>query len=205
MSTSSELLDRAVDQLATLPGVGKRTAMRFVLDILRREDPEVYDMTRALIDLKENIKYCQECKNISDQDICSICSDDRRDPTLICVVEDIRDVMAIENTMQFKGRYHVLGGSISPMDGIGPDELNIDSLIERTSDAKVNEVILALSTTMEGDTTSFYIYRKIQNNNVQVSVIARGISIGDELEYADEITLGRSILHRTPYEQALSS
>ena len=179
--------------------------MRFVLDILRRDDPEVYDMTRALIDLKENIKYCQECKNISDQIICSICSDDRRDHSLICVVEDIRDVMAIENTMQFKGRYHVLGGSISPMDGIGPDELNIDSLIERTADTKVKEVILALSTTMEGDTTSFYIYRKIQNNDVQVSVIARGISIGDELEYADEITLGRSILHRTPYEQALSS
>ena len=179
--------------------------MRFVLDILRREDPEVHDMTRALIDLKANIKYCQECKNISDHDICSICSDDRRDPSLICVVEDIRDVMAIENTMQFKGRYHVLGGSISPMDGIGPDELNIDSLIKRTTDPEIKEVILALSTTMEGDTTSFYIYRKIQNNNVQVSVIARGISIGDELEYADEITLGRSILHRTPYEQALSS
>ncbi len=205
MTTSSELLDNAVDQLATLPGVGKRTAMRYVLDLLRRDNSEILDLAGAIVQLKEQIKYCKVCKNISDQEVCSICSNDRRDSSLICVVEDIRDVIAIENTMQFKGRYHVLGGSISPMDGIGPDELNIDSLIERTVDPLVKEVILALSTTMEGDTTSFYIYRKIQDNDIQVSVIARGISIGDELEYADEVTLGRSILNRTPYEQALST
>lgn len=191
--------------MATLPGVGKRTAMRYVLDLLRRESGEVADIARALIELKQHIRYCRDCKNISDQDVCSICSDARRDSSTLCVVEDIRDVMAIENTMQFKGRYHVLGGSISPMDGIGPDDLNISSLIDRASGEAITEVILALSTTMEGDTTSFYIYRKLQQAEVKVSVIARGISIGDELEYADEVTLGRSILNRTPYEQALSS
>ena len=191
--------------MATLPGVGKRTAMRYVLDLLRRENNEVLDLARSLKDLKENIRYCKVCKNISDLEVCSICSDARRDSSLICVVEDIRDVMAIENTMQFKGRYHILGGSISPMDGIGPDELNISSLLERAEGTEIKEVILALSTTMEGDTTSFYIYRKLEDKDVEVSVIARGISVGDELEYADEVTLGRSILNRTPYEQALKS
>ena len=205
MSTSSELLDRAVDQLATLPGVGKRTAMRYVLDLLRREQHEIRDLAGAILQLKEHILYCKECMNISDNEVCSICSDTRRDLSMICVVEDIRDVMAVENTMQFKGRYHVLGGSISPMDGIGPDDLHIDGLIERAAKSEVKEVILALSTTMEGDTTSFYIYKKLQETSVGVSVIARGISVGDELEYTDEVTLGRSIMNRTPYEQALST
>lgn len=191
--------------MATLPGVGKRTAMRYVLDLLRRDTGEVADLARSLIDLKQHIRYCSQCHNISDTEVCSICSDPRRNSDQICVVEDIRDVMAIENTLQFKGRYHVLGGCLSPMDGIGPDDLNIATLVARAKNGSTKELILALSTTMEGDTTSFYIFRQVRSEDLKVSVIARGVSVGDDLQYADEITLGRSIVNRTPYEQALSS
>ena len=193
----SLLLQKAVDEFSKLPGVGKKTAMRLVLHLLRQETEEVDAFGKAIIQLKHEVKYCKVCHNISDTDVCQICANPSRDTSTICVVESIQDVMAVEATQQFHGLYHVLGGVISPMDGIGPSDLQIDSLVERVSNSDVKEVILALSSTMEGDTTNFYIYRKLADKSVKISVIARGISIGDELEYTDEITLGRSIVNRT--------
>ena len=193
----SLLLQKAVDEFSKLPGVGKKTAMRLVLHLLRQDTADVDAFGKSIIQLKHEVKYCKVCHNISDTDVCQICSNPSRDTSLICVVESIQDVMAVEATQQFHGLYHVLGGVISPMDGIGPSDLQIDTLVERVSKGDIKEVILALSSTMEGDTTNFYIYRKLANYPVKISVIARGISIGDELEYTDEITLGRSIVNRT--------
>ncbi|MBQ7662604.1 MAG: recombination protein RecR [Prevotella sp.] len=195
----SRLLERSVQEFAKLPGVGRKTALRLVLHMLRQSDDDVEKFVSALSTMKKEVKFCRCCHNISDTDVCSICSDSRRDSSTICVVENIQDVMAIENTQQFKGLYHVLGGIISPMDGIGPSNLEIDSLVARVQEGGVKEVILALSPTMEGDTTNFYIFRKLADYDVKLSVIARGVSVGNELEYTDEITLGRSILNRTPF------
>jgi len=197
----SRLLESAVQEFSKLPGIGRKTALRLVLYMLRMEHEEVSRFTESLDKLKNEVKFCHVCHNISDQDICPICSDDRRDASTICVVENIQDVMAVENTQQFTGLYHVLGGLISPMDGIGPSDLEIDSLVQRVSDGGVKEVILALSSTMEGDTTNFYIFRKLADYDVKVSIIARGIAVGNELEYTDEVTLGRSIQNRVPFEQ----
>lgn len=196
-SYPSQLLDKAVGELAKLPGVGRKTALRLALYMLRQTEEDVDKLASSLSSLRHDIKYCRICHNISDEDVCPICSDTRRDSSTVCVVENIRDVMAVENTQQYGGLYHVLGGIISPMDGIGPADLEIDSLVERVKAGGVKEVILALSSTMEGDTTNFYISRKLAGENVRVSVIARGISVGDELEYTDEVTLGRAILNRT--------
>lgn len=195
----SLLLEKAVSEFAKLPGIGRKTAMRLVLHLLRQEASAVESFGQSVITLKREVKYCRVCHNISDTDVCQICGNPQRDPSVVCVVENIRDVMAVEATQQFKGLYHVLGGVISPMDGIGPSDLQIDSLVQRVTSGEVKEVILALSTTMEGDTTNFYIYRKLEKIAVKLSVIARGISVGDELEYADEVTLGRSIVNRTPF------
>ncbi|MDR0538337.1 MAG: recombination mediator RecR [Tannerellaceae bacterium] len=195
----SLLLENAVNELASLPGVGRRTALRLALYMLRREEDYTEKFAAALLALRRDIKYCKVCHNICDEDVCGICSDAGRDRSLICVVENIKEMMAIENTGQFKGLYHVLGGIISPIDGVGPGDLEISSLEQRAAEGYINEVILALSATMEGDTTNFYIYRKLAPFNVAVSIIARGVSIGDEIEYADEITLGRSIQHRVPF------
>lgn len=197
MQYSSQLLEKAVSEFAKLPGVGRKTALRLVLHLLRQSPDEVEEFANAVSKVRKDIKHCRVCHNISDTDICPICADPRRDENVICVVENIQDVMAVENTQQFHGRYHVLGGIISPMDGIGPSELEINSLVERVEQGGVEEVILALASTMEGDTTNFYIQRKLQPTGVKVSVIARGISVGDELEYTDEVTLGRAILNRT--------
>lgn len=203
MALSSQLLENAVDQLATLPGIGRRTAMRLALDLLRREQHEVVRFSEAVRNLRENVRYCSACCNISDRPVCDICANPARDGSIVCVVEDIRDVIAIENTAQFKGLYHVLGGVISPMDGIGPDDLNTRQLFERVAKGVVKEVVLALGATLEGDTTAFYINRRLEGQGVQVSMIARGISIGGELEQVDEVTLGRSIADRKPYEQSV--
>ena len=196
----SQLLERAVEAFSQLPGVGRKTALRLVLHLLRQSTDDVDSFADAIIRVKHDVKYCKVCHNISDDEICSICSDARRDASLVCVVENVQDVMAIENTQQFHGLYHVLGGIISPMDGIGPNDLEIDSLVRRVEEGGVKEVILALASTMEGDTTNFYISRKLKDTGVKLSVIARGISVGDELEYTDEVTLGRSILNRTPLD-----
>lgn len=193
----SKLLEKAVAEFSKLPGIGRKTSLRLVLDMLRRPEEEVSVFANALTDMRSNIKYCQVCHNISDTDICPICADRQRDASTICVVENIRDVMAVEHTQQYRGLYHVLGGIISPMDGIGPSDIEVDSLVERVAKGGVKEVILALSSTMEGDTTNFYISRKLSGYDVVVSVIARGISVGDELEYTDEVTLGRALLNRT--------
>lgn len=200
---SSKLLEDAIQSFQGLPGVGRKTATRMVLHLLKLDKNQVEHFAQSLHKLRLEIQYCNQCHNLSDQPVCNICSDQKRDATLICVVEDVRDVMAIENTQQYKGVYHVLGGKISPMDGIGPNDLFIDTLSDKINSGIVKEVILALSTTMEGETTSFYLYKKIQDSKVTISTIARGISFGDELEYADEVTLGRSILQRTPYENSL--
>jgi recombination protein RecR len=200
---SSKLLESAVNEFAKLPGVGQRTALRLVLHLLNQSDVEVAQFTEALNRLKQEIRFCETCHNISDQPICEICSSHKRDCGLICVVEDTRDVMAIENTAQFQGLYHVLGGLISPMDGIGPSDLSIDDLVERVQKGEVREVVLALSATMEGDTTIFFLYKKLKDLPVQISTIARGIAFGGELEYVDEITLGRSIATRVPYESSI--
>ena len=197
----SRLLEKAVGEFAKLPGIGRKTALRLVLYLLRQDADEVMQFADAVSTLKRDVKYCRVCHNICDDDVCPICSDHRRDASLICVVENIQDVMAVENTQQFNGLYHVLGGIISPMDGIGPGDLEIDSLVERVRDGGISEIILALSSTMEGDTTNFYIFRKLAPFNVKVSVIARGISVGDELEYTDEVTLGRSIVNRTELKE----
>ncbi len=192
-------MEKAVGEFSRLPGIGRKTALRLVLHMLRQENESVDNFANALVTLKHEVKYCKVCHNISDTDVCQICSDSRRDKSLICVVENIRNVMSIENTQQFHGLYHVLGGVISPIDGIGPGDLEIDSLVERVKAGGVSEVILALSSTMEGDTTNFYIFRKLADTGVKISVLARGISIGDELEYTDEVTLGRSIINRTTF------
>ncbi|WP_321480127.1 recombination mediator RecR [uncultured Bacteroides sp.] len=197
---SSLLLEKAVNEFAKLPGIGKKTAMRLVLHLLRQDASTVEAFGNSIITLKHEVKYCKVCHNISDTEICQICANSQRDASTICVVENIRDVMAVEATQQYKGLYHVLGGVISPMDGVGPGDLQIQSLIDRVSAGGVNEVILALSTTMEGDTTNFFIYRKLEQSRVKLTVIARGISIGDELEYTDEVTLGRSIVNRTSFD-----
>ena len=196
----SQLLERAVEAFSQLPGVGRKTALRLVLHLLRQSTEDVDSFADAVIRVKHDVKYCKVCHNISDNEVCSICSDPRRDGSVVCVVENIQDVMAIENTQQFHGLYHVLGGIISPMDGIGPHDLEIESLVERVQEGTVKEIILAFASTMEGDTTNFYISRKLKDTGVKLSVIARGISVGDELEYTDEVTLGRSILNRTPFE-----
>ncbi len=198
---SSALLEKAVGEFAKLPGIGRKTALRLVLFMLRRSDADVDQFCSAISKMKHEVKYCKVCHNISDTDVCPICSDGRRDASTICVVENVQDVLAVENTQQFHGLYHVLGGIISPMDGIGPADLEIDSLVNRVTEGNIKEVILALSSTMEGDTTNFYISRKLADYPVKLSVIARGISVGDELEYTDEVTLGRSILNRTPFER----
>ena len=207
MNIPSKILENAVDQISSLPGIGKKTALRLALSLLKRSRDEVSDFVGAIDELKKSIKLCDTCYNLSDEKTCKVCSNPIRDRGIICVVEDIRDVMAIESTSQYKGVYHVLGGIISPMDGIGPNDLRITELMERINsdldEDEVKEIILALSTTMEGDTTAFYLYRKLQNSEIEISTIARGVSIGDELEYIDEITLGRSILHRTPYQNSL--
>lgn len=193
----SKLLEKAVGEFSKLPGIGRKTALRLVLNMLRRSEEEVEEFAGAVSRLRKDVKYCRLCHNISDTEVCPICSDTRRDASTICVVENIRDVMAVENTQQYGGLYHVLGGIISPMDGIGPSDIEIDSLVKRVADGGVREVILALSSTMEGDTTNFYISRKLAPYDVELSVIARGISVGDELEYTDEVTLGRAIINRT--------
>ena len=195
----SALLEKAVNEFAKLPGIGRKTAMRLVLHLLRQDETTVESFAHALTTLKHEVKYCKVCHNISDTDVCRLCSNPQRDASTISVVENIQDVMAVENTQQFRGLYHVLGGVISPMDGIGPSDLEIESLVKRVEAGGVKEVILALSSTMEGDTTNFYIFRKLAKCNVKLSIIARGISIGDELEYTDEVTLGRSIVNRTPF------
>lgn len=205
MEFSSKLLENAVDEMSQLPGIGKRTALRLVLHMLKQPKEQTQRMTGALIKMRESINFCTNCHNISDNKLCEICANPNRDDQLVCVVEDIRDVMAIENTSQYRGHYHVLGGKISPMDGIGPGDLNILSLVEKVKLGKVKEIIFALSSTMEGDTTNFYIYRQIESYKVITTTIARGISVGDELEYADEVTLGRSIMHRIPFETSLKS
>lgn len=199
----STLLEKAVGEFAKLPGIGRKTAMRLVLHLLRQETSTVEAFGSAVVRLKHEVKYCRVCHNISDTDTCQICSNPQRDASTVCVVENIRDVMAVENTQQYKGLYHVLGGVISPMDGIGPSDLQIDSLVERVKSGIVKEVILALSSTMEGDTTNFFIFRKLAPYDVKITMIARGISIGDELEYTDEVTLGRSIVNRLPFTGTL--
>lgn len=195
----SQLLEAAVNEFSRLPGVGRKTAFRFVLYILSRPMEDVKDFAGAILKLKEEIKYCKKCHNISDSELCSICSDSNREEKVVCVVENISEVMAVENTGQFNGLYHVLGGLVSPMDGIGPSDLQIESLIERIGEEDIKEIILALPATMEGDTTSFYIYKKLSRKNIKITTIARGISVGDELEYTDEVTLGRSIVNRITY------
>ena len=196
----SQLLERAVQEFSKLPGIGRKTALRLVLYQLRQDPQDVQSFVDAIAKMKQEVHYCKRCHNISDSDLCPICSNQRRDASTICVVENIQDVMAVENTQQYNGLYHVLGGVISPMDGVGPADLEIDSLVKRVEEEDIQEVILALSTTMEGDTTNFYIFRKLASYDVKLSIIARGIPVGDELEYADEVTLGRSILNRTPFD-----
>jgi recombination protein RecR len=204
MNFSSKLLENAVNEFSSLPGIGQKTALRLVLHLLNQPQTEVEKFSNSLLILKRDIRYCNECHNISDHELCQICSSVKRDKSLICVVEDTRDVMAIENTGQYQGGYHVMGGLISPMDGIGPSDLNIESLVKRVQAGGIKEVILALSATMEGDTTIFYLYKKLKDAGVSISTIARGIAFGGELEYVDEITLGRSIATRVPYENSLA-
>ena len=190
MNFSSKLIEEAVNEFSKLPGVGKRTALRFVLHLMKKNNAEVEQFGNALIKLRSELKYCEKCHNVSDKVLCEVCANPNRDQTTVCVVEDIRDVMAIENTQQYLGVYHVLGGIISPMDGVGPSDLTIESLVQKASNGEIKEVIMALSTTMEGDTTNFYIYKRLKSYAITVTTIARGIAIGDELEYADEVTIG---------------
>lgn len=202
MEFSSKLLEKAVNEMAQLPGIGKRTALRLVLHLLKQPSEQTHYLSQALTTMRDEIKFCTNCHNISDVDVCEICSNSARNHKIICIVEDIRDVMAIENTNQFKGVYHVLGGKISPIDGVGPSQLNITTLVEKVKSGVIEEIIFALSSTMEGDTTNFYIFKQIKEFGVKTSTIARGIAVGDELEYADEVTLGRSILQRVPFENS---
>lgn len=203
-SYSSKLLNNAVEQFATLPGIGRKTALRLTLYLLKQEVVEVELFSDALLRLRKEINYCNECFNISDRDICEICANPKRDPKKICVVENLQDVIAIENTQQFNGLFHVLGGIISPMDGIGPEDVRIRELVERVKNKQVTEIIMAISSTMEGDTTNFYIYKQLKDLPVTLTTIARGVAIGDEIEYTDEVTLGKSILNRIPYENTLA-
>lgn len=196
----SRLLEKAVQEFATLPGIGRKTALRLVLFLLKQDTADVERFAETMSTMKREVKFCRICHNISDEDVCPICADSRRDSHTVCVVENIQDVMAIENTQQYHGLYHVLGGIISPMDGVGPADLEIESLVARVAEGGIDEVILALSPTMEGDTTNFYLFRKLAPFQVKVSILARGVSVGNELEYTDEVTLGRSILNRTPFE-----
>lgn len=205
MEFSSKLLENAVNEMSQLPGIGKRTALRLVLHLLKRPREHTLQLAAALEKMRSEINFCSNCHNISDTTVCEICSNSNRNERIVCVVEDIRDVMAIENTSQYRGHYHVLGGKISPMDGVGPGDLTIPSLVEKVKAGKVDEIIFALSSTMEGDTTNFYIYKQIESFDIISTTIARGISVGDELEYADEVTLGRSILNRIPFESSLKS
>ena len=205
MEMSSKLLERAVAEISQLPGIGKRTALRLALHLLKQPKDMTEHLTGAILKMREEIRFCRECHNISDVEVCEICSNLSRDKSVICVVEDIRDVMAIENTGLFKGIYHVLGGKISPIDGVGPSQLNITTLVEKVKTGVAKELIFALSSTMEGDTTNFYIYKQIKDYNIVLSAIARGIAVGDELEFADEVTLGRSIIHRVPFESSLKN
>ena len=200
MDFSSKLLENAVYEISQLPGIGKRTALRLALHLLKQPPTQTERLAASLVSLVNEITYCKQCHNISDTEICDICANIRRDSSLLCVVEDVRDVMAIENTGQYNGLYHVLGGKISPIDGVGPNELTIASLVKKVKEGSVKEIIFALSNTMEGDTTNFYIYRQLEGLDITTSTIARGISVGDELEYTDEVTLGRSILHRIPFQ-----
>ena len=203
MELPSKLVENAVNEMSQLPGIGKRTALRLVLHLLKQPIEQTELLSSALTTMRNDIQYCKECNTISDDEICGICSSGSRDKSLICVVEDVRDVMAIENTGMYKGVYHVLGGKISPIEGIGPSQLKITSLVEKVKEGKINEIIFALSSTMEGDTTNFYIFRQIKEYGVKTSTIARGIAVGDELEYADEVTLGRSLLNRIPFEGSI--
>lgn len=202
---SSKLLENAVEEMSRFPGIGKRSALRLILHLLNQHEDQTIDLAQALVKLRTEIKFCKNCHNVSDSEICEICQSTKRQKDIVCVVEDIRDVMAIENTQQYNGLYHVLGGKISPMDGIGPQNLNIETLVNKVKNGKIEEIIFALSSTMEGDTTNFYIYKQIQNFDIKTSSIARGIAVGDELEFADEITLGRSIINRQPFETSLKS
>lgn len=203
MNYSSKLIEEAVNAFSSLPGIGKKSALRLTLQLLKRDVNEVEQFANAFVKMRNQMQYCLTCHNISDTFICEICNNKNRDASLICVVADFRDVVAIESTNQFKGLYHVLGGLISPMDGIAPSDLNIHTLIERAANSDTQEIIMALSATMEGDTTNFFIYKKLKDIDVKISAISRGVSVGNELEYTDEITLGRSILQRTPYENSL--
>ncbi|MDX1602545.1 MAG: recombination mediator RecR [Salinimicrobium sediminis] len=203
MDFSSKLLEEAVNEMSQLPGIGRRTALRLVLHLLKQPESQTVALSKALLDLKTEVKFCRKCHNISDTDLCEICASHNRQKEVVCVVEDIRDVMAIENTSQYRGLYHVLGGKINPMEGVGPSQLTIRSLVEKAKNGEIEEIIFALSSTLEGDTTNFYIFKQLEGVNVKTSTIARGISVGDELEYADEVTLGRSITNRIPFESSL--
>ena len=205
MNFSSKLLENAVDEMSQLPGIGKRTALRLVLFLLNQPNSQTVKLSKSLVDLVEGVILCKNCHNISDLELCEICSNVKRNKSIVCVVEDIRDVMAIESTGQFNGVYHVLGGKISPIEGIGPNQLNISSLIEKLKSINVSELIFALSATMEGDTTNFYIFKQIQNLDLKITTIARGVSVGNELEYTDEVTLGRSIIKRIPFENSIKT
>ena len=205
MEFSSKLLQNAVDEVAQLPGIGRRTALRLVLHLMRQPASQTLHLAEALQAMRQNINFCKNCHNISDSELCEICINTNRQQDVVCVVEDIRDVMAVESTASFRGVYHVLGGKISPMDGIGPHDLKINSLVEKVRSGRIKELIFALSSTMEGDTTNFYIFKQIQDSEVVISTIARGISVGDELEYADEVTLGRSITNRIPFELSIKT
>ena len=205
MNFSSKLFVNAVDEMSQLPGIGKRTALRLVLFLLNQPNSQTVKLSKSLVDLVEGVILCKNCHNISDLELCEICTNNKRDKSVVCVVEDIRDVMAIESTGQFNGVYHVLGGKISPIEGIGPNQLNIKSLIEKIRSKNVSELIFALSATMEGDTTNFYIFRQIKDVDIKITTIARGVSVGNELEYTDEVTLGRSILKRIPFENSLKT
>ena len=203
MEFSSKIIEQAVEAFAQLPGVGRKTALRYVLHVIKQDNTQVELLSKLLLQLKTDLKFCQKCHNISEQNICEICLNSLRDETTICVVQDYRDVMAIENTGLYKGNYHVLGGIISPLDGITPSSLNIETLVNKVSSGNISEIILALNATMEGETTSFYLFRKLAPYNVKLSAIARGIAVGDELEYADEVTLGRSITNRIPFDSLM--
>lgn len=203
MEFSSKIIEQAVEAFAQLPGVGKKTALRYVLHVIKQDKLQSENLSKVISQLKNDLKYCQKCHNISELDVCEICSNPSRDESVVCVVQDYRDIMAIENTGLYKGHYHVLGGLISPLEGITPSNLNIESLVSKLGNKTVHEIILALNATMEGETTSFYIFRKVAPYNIRLSAIARGIAVGDELEYADEVTLGRSILNRIPFDSLL--
>lgn len=204
MQLPSKHIEEAVEQFASLPGIGKRTAIRLALHLLKQHPEEVERFGKSFLEMRSNVRFCLKCHNISDSEICAICTSPKRDKSTVCVVEDLRDVIAIENTHQYTGVYHILGGIISPMDGIGPNDLNIETLVEKVRSDEIKEIIFALSTTMEGDTTNFYLFKRLKDFSIEMTTIARGVAIGDELEYTDEVTLGRSIVNRTPYESSFA-